>query len=791
MKNNLLPIIFRQFSKRRFYTAINILSLSIAIAITLLIYSFVVKEIKTDRFYQNENNIYRILTKDKPSDHYHAHNFGSLALAINQQVSGIESFTRLWELPMQIRTDPGQPIATIENCLYADTSFFKIFSFPQIQGRLDTNPIYQWAVISSKAAKKYFGNANPIGKYIYLQDDRWSKKQQTYQIVAMMEDIPAWSTIQTDIILDYRYMEKFTDWENNMQTIIFVQLSPKSSVNNIQKNIREIYNSAYPQFTGSVKLQPLRDIYYNEDQVNYFTSASIPQGSLFFTRLLTGIALLVLILSSCSYVLIQIVQSQHNLKLFALQRCFGATHLTVWKHFLLETSLYFLLSGILGIIFTSVLFPYFQSIITPHFHYPFPLDPGSILIFLSLLAIFILSITGILSLHFSKKLHSGIKESMQNHHQLLDLRKALAFISIVIFCLLLIDASIVNLQMDYLRNKDLGFNTENTITVCKSDSHLEATLQECPYIQSIALGSTPLPYNGPTYFKLSCIFEKNGTTDQTAEIITGDANYLETYQIQLLKGENFDPLSEPSNQGLVPILVNQKFIKQAGLEETAGIIFQGRLDNDSPMTTFKIIGIVKDFHFRSLYEPIPPIVICYSKGSNSQGFMNNSLTTIRYYPGKRGETLKYLKEHHISTFYEYNYEQLYGKDKSFILLVNMTTGIALLIGGFGIFAFSVFYAASRKKEVALRKINGGSEWEIQKLLHKEFVKITLTAYIITVPVAYYLIYHWLQKFTYRIHLEWFVIAGALIVCLLFVILIIAWQIRKIVRINPVEHLKDE
>lgn len=789
MQNKYLLLVFRQFSRNRFYTVINILSTAVAITIALLVYSFVVKEVKTDGFHRNGNHIYRVLSREEPAEPWCADHCGTLGAEIGRQVSGVEAFVRLWEVPLKVKVVSGEADEVGEKCLFADTSFFKVFTFPLVWGRLDADPPYQWAVVSKKAARKYFGDANPVGRQLSVKDDFWLRKPQTFQVVAVMDDIPAWSTIRTDIVLDYRYMEQYTNWNNNYQTVTYVQLNPQADVTVTGENICRTYSNANPDFKGTVKLQPLSGVYYDEERVET-DAITLPRGSLLFTRLIAGITLLILLLSSCSYMMIKVVQSQHNLKLFALQRCFGAGSRTVWKYFLTETALYFLLAGVLGVLFTRLLFPYFQELVSPGFYYPFPLSMLTVAVFLLLLGIFVLFITAVLSSYFLKRLTAGIKEAIQYRNRTFDLRKALAFVSIAVFSLLFIDASIVNRQMNYLQARDLGYDAGNTLTIGGCDARLTAMLGECPDILSVSMGSTALPFDGPSFFRLSCRFEESGEMSERAEIACGDASFVDTYRLQLVEGENFDPTTEPVSEGVVPLLVNQQFVRQAGLKQVVGTFFKGQLF-DEPATTFKIIGVVGDFHFKPLYESISPLVICYSNGSASNGFMNNDQTTIRYVPGKQGEVIRYLQDHQIEGYSAYDYNQLYGKEKSFIRLINITACIALLIGGFGIFAFAVFYAASRKKEVALRKISGGTEWEIQRLLHREFIKITLLACLVTMPLAYYLILNWLQKFAYRVAVDWYVFAGALLLCLALVVAVITWQIRHITNINPVECLKEE
>lgn len=159
-------------------------------------------------------------------------------------------------------------------------------------------------------------------------------------------------------------------------------------------------------------------------------------------------------------------------------------------------------------------------------------------------------------------------------------------------------------------------------------------------------------------------------------------------------------------------------------------------------------------------------------------------------PLKKTEVLQFLHENNLTCYYVYDYARLYGKEEAFMRLINIVAVIAIFIGGLGIFAFSVFFVASRKKEVALRKINGGTEWAIQRQLNRDFVVLTLWACLFSIPLGYYLISSWLEKFACRIELSWYFFILVALCCLTFVCLVVTWQIRKIVTLNPVECLKE-
>lgn len=223
----LFTIITRQLSRNRLYIFINLMGLSVAIAIGLLVYSFVVKEVQTDEFHRNGENIYRILGKEKSDDTYSSEHCGLLAPSVLRQISGIEDFVRIWPQSMEIKTEGMADFNAVETCFHADSAFFSVFTFPLVHGVFSQNLPFRWAVISERAAQKYFKDTDPVGQNVYVRSDMWFPKPIPYQVVAVMRNIPAWSTLQTDIVLDYRYTEQFTDWNNNFVSYLCTVKSEK------------------------------------------------------------------------------------------------------------------------------------------------------------------------------------------------------------------------------------------------------------------------------------------------------------------------------------------------------------------------------------------------------------------------------------------------------------------------------------------------------------------------------------------------------------------------------------
>lgn len=221
-----LKIIIRQFFRNKLFSIINLLGLSIAITVSLLIYSFIIKEVQTDEFHKNKKNIYRVISQETSTSSVSSTQYGTFAPSIQSQTSGVESYVRIWFTDFHIKTDHTNEFSPLEKTCHADYTFFKVFTFPILQGSIDIHSPKRWAVISETMAKRYFGSANPIGQNLEIKGDFYYRSPQSYQITAIMKDIPAWSTIQSDIVLDYRDRENLSDWYNNSLVETYLLISP-------------------------------------------------------------------------------------------------------------------------------------------------------------------------------------------------------------------------------------------------------------------------------------------------------------------------------------------------------------------------------------------------------------------------------------------------------------------------------------------------------------------------------------------------------------------------------------
>lgn len=795
-------IIVRRLWRYKVYAVINVVGLTIALTSVLLIYSHIAKEWKTDRFHKNLPDIYRVLEQSSYTQRWESITSAPVAPYTQAEFPGIKDYVRV--APGYLynihRPETGE-IFRNRNIFFTDKQFFSVFSFPLLVGDAGQDWGRDWLVISGKAARKMYGKENPVGQTLLLkmgQDEE--DKGKEYRIVAVMEDIPAYSSLQADFIFDFTFMSetRYDSWGMHGLYTYFL-LDKNCDRGAIEKAIPQIVEKNYHWIEASehrYRLQPLAEIYMESDYIR----ENVPHGSKRLNAILGGISLLILMLAAGNYLMIAMAQLHARAPGIVMQRCLGAGNRRMFLGIFLETGIYMLLALMLSGIVVVVLHPWFAAVISPQMPYALSLSLTEILLYVAIVVLVTLGIAGLLSGWTMHRINRhSVREILQHFSGKADLKDVLSVLQMCIFCALLCCSVILVRQMNFVEHRKLGFNTEEVIGFfwrtgidAEIESVRNAIMSQIPDILAFSNGEQlPIVEGDPGNF---ADVEHPGNRVK-AYMVHGDAFYLDLYQIQLTAGRNIRKESYPTRgedfcrvrDGVIPeILVNEEFVRQLGEKDILGRLVKG----DREHKAFRVVGIVKDFHFQPLYESVQPMYIIYDMPFVSYVML------VRYREGKRQEVLASLQKLYEEQFTnsdfgysEYNFSQLYDKDIALVRLINIFTLIAILIGGMGVLALSMFMAESRQREIALRKVNGAGLWQIMWLLNLRFLWRMLLACAVGLPVAHYAMRQWLMGFAYTVELNWGMYAGVVLVCVAIVFLIITWQVRRAARINPVEILK--
>lgn len=788
-----IKFIFRKLLRNKSYTLINLTGLTIALTASLLIFKHINREWESDRFHPNTKKIYRVTHSDQNSPRWSGLTYGIIGPYAQKEIPGIENYARCF-LPQSlgIQLEENTELFLESACMYADLSFFDLFHFPILTGNIHTSDISNWVVLSSRKAEQLFGTQNPIGKTIRAKYISREDSGKEFQVIAVMDNFPPTSSVQADIILSPVYEKDIFERWGVIGTYLFLQLNDQANPAEIEKAIPLLTTKYFPIGTivnETFRLQPFRDIYFHSDHI---APDNMLRGSWLFTLLLCSITLLILFLAASNYIMIKTAQfQQKEITGFALQKCFGADSGSFKLQLFAEIGLQILVALGIAIVAGYLLHPVINRILSPHHPYAFTFGGKEMLLFLLIITITAGMIGSFLYFYIRKRLgRNGLYRSLRSAPPRSNLKQVLTISQIAIFCALLFSSIIIYRQMNYIKNKNLGYNTQNTLhfVIPNRSGLCKEELLRNPDIVAVSNGSS-LPV-APSFY-IDLYSEDKPDHQIKIQTLIGDNDYLSTYRITLSEGRmprklsaEYDPDNQNSYYG--EVIVNKALVEALNLKSPLDAII------NLYDTRVKIVGVTENFHFNPLYQPIQPVVIYDGL------YMQSTNLIVRYQPGKHKEVINYIQQVYARIYpgsffdyHEYADSDFYDKDIATVKIITIFTIIAILIGGMGIFSFSTFIAQTKRKEIALRKINGASEFRIIRQLNRNFMGKTLIACTLSIPTAYVLSYKWLEGFAYKTEMAGWIFIFVPGMVALIVLGVTTWQIRKAARTNPVEVLKNE
>lgn len=796
-----LKMIGRRILRHKIYAIINVVGFTIAFTSVLLIYMHVVKEWKTDRFHQHADQIYRVTLKSKYDQNWSSYTSAPTAPYAAKEFPGIEEYVRVADWLFDVKKATDKEYLRNKNCLQVDKQFFDLFSFPLVSGDVKQDWGKDWMVVSRKEALRYFDNENPLGQVVRVKSG-WNTKDpgHEYRIVAVMEDFPAFSSLQADYVMDLSSKEDLDAWGGHGFYTYF-KLNKDIDPASIEKGIPEMIERNYEYIAvgeQQFKLQPLKEVYLKSEHI----AEDLPHGSRRLNVILAGVAILILFLTAGNYLMISMAQLHTQAIGIVMQRCLGADNRILFWRVFWEIVLYACIALSVSGVLVWLLHPGFVTILSSGKTYDLSVTWGEIALFLGMVVLLMVGMGLILAGWMKRHINQhSVREILQRFSGRLDMKIVLSVLQMCIFTALLACSVILTRQMNFIEKRNLGFDNQQVVNFSwdfGDTADLESVRQEIrnadPDILTYTNGDNlPLLHEDP---------EELSPDDQPdlkikAYFIHGDAYYLPTYRIELAEGRNIEAESYPriaedflraEPKGFPEILVNEEFARRLGKKEVLGSL----LKLGDGFRTFRIVGVVKDFHFLPLYEKIQPMVIAYELPLLSYSI------SVRYREGCRQKVIGHLQQLYEERFpgmafryTEYEFSQLYNRDMALVKMIHIFTAIAILVGGMGILAFSMFMAESRRKEVALRKVNGAGVGQIILLLDRQFLGRILLACAIGLPIAHHLMTLWLRGFAYRTELPVGLYLGVAVICVVFVLLTVTWQIFRAARINPVDVLKNE
>jgi putative ABC transport system permease protein len=815
MIRSYLTIAIRSLLRSKFYSAINIFGLALGIACTILIAMFLKEEWTFDKFHSKSDSIYRAYVKEDYGPNETFFNTVTpfpLGLTLKENFQEIKNFVRIIPIESQVKANDDQFTETIT---ITDPHFFDVFDFHLIQG--DKHRALQQPndiVITEETALKYFGSINVINKVISVQ---LGEKFEDFTISAVTESVPSNSSISftalipsQNLIKIYRERALTSGWFN-VTPETYVMLDKGVDVNELMAKFPPVFKTIlgddYEKSKYFVGLQPLTDIHLN----NEFPQGIAPVNNPKYAYILAGVAVLILFLACINFVTLSIGRTLKRAKEVGIRKVVGAIRYQLIVQFIGEAILITLLSLLLGIALAGASLPVFNEL------------SGKALVlqsntFTILTGFILIIVIGLIAGSYPAfilsefKPVSILKGQMQvNSRQ--TFRKVLVGVQLVLAIFLISSAIVMQRQLSYLQDKDLGFNKDQVIVMQLSTPRvgslgerigkgfekgevLENELSKNRNVLSTCTASHD--FGNGAWSALGYTDEKGVYRGFSVNMI--DEEYIPAMGIQLVEGRNFSS-SNPSDAKRA-IIVNEAFVKEYGWTSGLGEKIPGKNFIDH-----EIIGVVKDFNFASLYTKVQPLVLALTpeipfSGSENVNFNNSPIpkTFVRLQGGKVAEGLAAVEESwkKVNGDEDFNFSFMdekisaqYKSDQNLGKIISIATALSILIGGLGLYALASLAIQSRVKEISIRKILGASIENLLVILSGDFVRLILLSIALAVPLTLYFTTRWLEAFEYKVPVSWTIFAASGIIALLIGIFTISFEAIKVALSRPAEKLKNE
>lgn len=787
MVRNFFLITFRNFRRYKYFTAINLVGLALGLSCSIFILLWVADELSFDGFHANGPRLYRILKRDffaQGRVEVYPQGPGILVDALKAEIPEIEMGSQIsWEFKELISV--GEE-SNKESGRYVQPDFLRMFSYPAIHGDVNTALEKPTSiVITEKLASKYFPNEDPIGKSIQLN------RKEEYQVTAVLKDIPRNSSVRFDYLLHWDVFLARNpwarDWDNNAPRA-YVMLRDPAQQQAVDGKIKDFVHKRVVDPKTDISelfLQPYEESYL----YSRFTNGQQDGGRIDYVRSFSWVAVVVLLIACINFMNLATAQSLRRAKEIGIRKATGAGRRWLVTQFLGEALVFSLLGLAFALLIVELTLPSFQLITDKQISMPYG-DP----VFMGVLA-GITVLTGLLSGLYPAFFLSSfdivkvLKGTLKFGPGPVFMRKGMVVFQFSLTIVLIFCTLVVYRQVQYIKEKNLGFDKENLIVInfeYDQKARMDVIIGETsklPGVKSATISTTPPLASGNSTTGVDWPGKPEDLQMAFTQMSVG-YDYLSTMGIELKEGRDFSR-DFPSDSAAY--VVNEETVRKMGLENPLGQVI-----------TFwsvpgPIIGIMKDYHISSFHEAIEPIILhLHPQWSN--------LMIVRAETGKTTEVLDGLRQviGKVSPAFPFDYsfvddtfEDLYRSETTVGTLANYFSTMAIAISCLGLLGLIIFTAEQRTKEIGVRKVLGASVSTIYGMLSKDFLLLVAIAFVLSTPLAWYLMNEWLAGFAYRTTIGpgIFVLAG--LAALGIAMLTITYQALKAALENPVKSLRSE
>ncbi|HEX8659605.1 MAG TPA: ABC transporter permease [Hymenobacter sp.] len=809
MFKNYFLVAYRNLIRHKGFSFLNIAGLALGLTACLLIGLFVHDELQFDKFVPHGDQIYRLYSEHPKSETSEtaAPVPPMYATALKQDFPEVEQTMRILMQSSVDLLEVGEKKIYVENSVIADSTFFKIFELPFKYGSPDhALDAPTSIVLAEDVATKFFGNENPIGKEIKVN-------KSSMVVKGVLRNGLSKFHLKVNYILPLSAAglpkERMKKWGWH-QFFTYVKLRPGTNAQQtqakLQDYVKQKVNPTLPpddQIKEVTFLQPLHQIHLYSANFKFDLST---KGNITYVKALSFIATFILLIAGFNFVNLATAKSMQRAKEVGIRKTIGASRQQLMLQFLSETVLLTLLSVVLAAVLTAALLPSLNAFTGKTMTFDLLRNPA-LLGLLAALTIVVGLVAGfypalVLSSFQPVKVLKSAVVTDGLFGRVQWLRHGLIVVQFALSVFLIICAIVVFRQVSYLHNKDLGFNRDQIMFFPmrgeNMNTHYEAFKNELAQVPGVVSASIGYGFPGDAVAGDGLIVPTNGEQKRySVTQLMVDYDYIKTLGLQLVTGRDFSKdLKTDKDQAFI---INETAVKELGFgtpQQALGRTVQWQVwsdKNPDSLKVGKVIGVVKDFHYKSLYDKLEPAVLQIFPGAYWKVAVKlkgeNLSSSI---DGVKQVWTKFSPESPIEyRFLDQNFDDMYKAEDKLKALLWTFTGIAIFVGCLGLFGLATYAAERRKKEIGIRKVLGASVGNIVALLSKEFLVLVLVAAVIAFPAAWLAMSRWLQDFAYRIDMPiWaFLAAGLIAGAVAFVT--VGYQAVRAATLNPVNNLRAQ
>jgi putative ABC transport system permease protein len=789
MIRNYILIATRTLLRKKTYAFTSLAGLAIGMASCLLILFYVLDEISFDQYHTRKDQIYRLATE------VHGSTYGGIAKvngpwgpAAQEEIADIEAVAR-FVIGGRLLMAHEENKFYEPNGFYADSTTFKVFSFALVSGDPETALAGPGRiVITQNLAHKYFGNEEPLGQTLVIDN------QVAYKVTGVLHNVPTNSHFTFDYLLSMASLRNplRDHWVQWNQFYTYLLLNKGASPEAVAKKIKPILEKNMDAETANNYtpfLQPLADIHLHSNLFREIT----PNGSISRIYIFSSIALLILLISCANFINMATAQASTRAKEIGVRKVNGAVRKQLVIQFLMEALVICITALLLALMLTLATLPALNELTGKNIHSNYLTDP-----------IVLMSITGFTILTaFLAGSYPALYQAALKPMQVLkgkwtpggstSLRKSLVIFQFAISSVLVISSVIILQQLHFIQNKPLGFDPQQIINIPIQNDVLRTSYETVrkellthPGIINVSLSGN-LP--GGSDWGIPSIPE--GFTAENApaiRVMAVDPFFIETFGMKIISGRNF---SEELSSDTLTYLINEQAARELQWADPLAKTISMPVIQRSPE---KVVGVVQDFHFRSMHEKIGPILFFIPPKSWY------SLYSIKIDTRQTAEVLKFIEkklsafdpEHPFSyTFFDESFSSLHQQDARLARMVSYFTGIGIFLASLGLYSLASYTTEQRTKEIGIRKVIGASTSQLVAMLTKQYLALVLSGFIVALPVAWWVLASWLDSFAYHVDFNVAVIFICGIASMLIALLTVGYRALAAATANPVDSLKTE